>query len=104
MLFRSSIIETFYADEMPSDRVECEVRIGAREIAVSMKSDDGHVLYLGHEVEPGHFELACEKARGRAVLHRLGESNTLEGYWVADGSRGMCQIELDDPGEINAAL
>jgi hypothetical protein len=91
--WRDAEIETYYADESPSDRSSCEVRIDGGEIAVSIHDD--HTPWLGTESGLGHYTLSAAD-RGHAVLHRSPDSNALEGYWIADGWEGMCRIVLND--------
>jgi hypothetical protein len=92
-IWKDAEIESYFADETPSECSPCEVRINAGDIVVSMRTDKA--VWRGYEISTGHYQLTTQTGN-RAVLHRSPDSDTLEGYWVADGWIGMCRIDLND--------
>ncbi len=92
-VWSKSEMETFHADG--SYTIDCDVRIDGDQIVVSY-FDNGSVEYRGREVAEGHFTLACPSLNGRATLHRLPNSEYLDGFWTEGGERGMWRVSLDD--------
>lgn len=95
-VWNNCVADVIYYDEIVAVTNDegYEVRIDGAEIVVSYKDDEGWVEYRGKENGAGHFELAAPEREGRASLHRFQDGNTLEGYWVERGYRGMWRIAL----------
>lgn len=96
-LYRNSQMTMYFPEETVSERWPCDVRIDEGIIVVSYSSPEGHVVYKGTELQPGHFKLtSTENATGSATLHRFEGAETLEGSWYEDREFGMWQIDLSD--------
>jgi hypothetical protein len=94
-VWKNAEIELYYADDTPSTKSKCQVRIANGEIVISDRTD-GVETYSGRESSNGHFELNAQSGGGKAVLHRSPNSDSVEGSWFADGWEGMCRIDLGD--------
>ncbi|MEI8155645.1 MAG: hypothetical protein WCH60_02180 [Burkholderiales bacterium] len=71
-----------------------EVRLSDTELVISYEGDDGWVNWKGHDLGGGHFEMVSPEVEGRALLHRFGDSEILEGNWTEGGDHGMWRIYL----------
>ena len=86
---------TYFLGNEAAESSVCEVRITEKgEIVVSYATDDGYTVYKGQEQGKGHYLLESDVPFGRGSLHRFEGSQILEGYWEAEGSKGMWRIEL----------
>ncbi len=85
-------LETYWPDESNA----CEVRISGPEIVVSYREDGRWMIYKGREIAPGHYELSCAENGGTATIHRSGDSEWLEGFWIEEGNEGMWRIQLSE--------
>lgn len=94
-IWKKASAETYFADGEMTDTA-CEVRIERGEIVVSYDDDDGPVLYRGNEEGAGHFKLSAPERKGSATLHRMPDTDVLNGFWVEGGWQGMWRIHLGE--------
>lgn len=77
----------------------CEVKIDGKKIEVSATNTSSFdpIIYRGNEVEPGHYTLLEDGYNSKgphATLHRLSNSEYLEGYFRCEDEEGMWRIKL----------
>jgi hypothetical protein len=89
-------MDSFYYDRPAIPNHPCEVKVDDVSIVVSYKWDDEWMNYQGKNLGGGHFELTCEAENGHATLHTLHDSIFLDGYWTANGQKGMWRITLGE--------
>lgn len=73
-----------------------EVRLTGNELVISYEGEVGWVNWRGHDLGGGHYEMSSPEVEGRAMLHRHGDSEILEGNWSEGGDHGMWRIYLID--------
>lgn len=97
-IWKNCKADFFYQDGRPAYLQDpgYDVRIDDDLIVVSYEDEGGHVVYRGANNGDGHFELSAPERSGSATLHRLPDSDVLEGAWIEDGVRGMWAIFLDE--------
>jgi hypothetical protein len=94
-IWKNCIADIYYQDDKPAlNDPGYEVRITDDELVVSYEGEVGWVNYKGRDLGGGHYELFSREVNGRTLLHRLGESEILEGYWAENGCRGMWRLHL----------
>lgn len=94
-IWKNCHADIFYCDDKPELKDPgYEVRITPDEIVISYEGDVGWVNWKGHDLGGGHYELASAEVDGRAMLHRFGDSEFLEGYWSEGSDHGMWRICL----------
>lgn len=96
-IWKNSRADVYYTDSLPDlNDLGYEVRITGDEMVISYEGEVGWVNYTGKDLGGGHFELTSPEVKGRAMLHRLPESDILEGNWSEDGDNGMWRVYLID--------
>jgi hypothetical protein len=93
-----STMESYYGDRTTVDIAPCRVRIDGSRIEVFYHDEVGgeEMVYDGHEVSEGHFQLTKRKYEGKGTLHCFSGGKILDGWWSEDGSDGMWRIHLSD--------
>ncbi len=95
MLRTKAKMDTVFYDETSAyEGQKCEIRINGGEIAVSYEDEDDLAVYKGKDEGHGHFELERPEKGGKATLHQMPNSKSLEGYWVEGGYKGFWRIIL----------
>jgi len=89
-------MESYFPNGSRSHEIDCDVKIGDQEIALSFRGEDGPLTYAGKEHGEGHFKLKSPSVEGRATLHLLPCNGVLEGAWRARGAHGRWRIHLAD--------
>lgn len=93
-VWKSCRFDTLYYHADADLNDECDVVIDGENITVSYDVDDARITYFGLMKGDGHFVLQAPDVSGRATLHRFGEGQILEGFWVEGGLKGMWRITL----------
>ena len=94
-IWKNCIADIYYQDGKAELRDPgYEVRITGDELVVSYEGDQGWVNYKGNDLGFGHYELYCQNVDGRSMLHRMADSEILEGNWSESGCFGMWRIYL----------
>jgi hypothetical protein len=96
--YRHSTMESYYGDMTTVDIGPCQVRIDDGRIEVFYQDEDGgeEMVYEGHEVSEGHFDLTKRKYKGKGTLHCFSGDKILDGWWSEGGDEGMWRIHLSD--------
>ncbi len=92
--YRKAICHTLYTGERAADRYPCEIQLRPGRISVRYKISGEQTVYQGRDKGEGHYVLESDEPSGRATLHRIPDSQVLEGYWEEGGGTGMWRIEL----------
>ncbi len=96
-IWKNSRSDVYYSDALPDlNDLGYEVRITGDELVISYEGKVNWVNYAGKDLGGGHFELTSPEVNGRAMLHRLPESDILEGNWSENGAHGMWRVYLID--------
>ena len=96
-IWNNSRSDVYYSDALPDlNDLGYEVRITGDELVISYAGKVGWVNYTGKDLGGGHFELTSPEVNGRAMLHRLPESDILEGNWSENGAHGLWRVYLID--------
>lgn len=94
-IWKSCRADIFYNDDQPElNDPGYEVRINDGEMVVSYEDDGMWVNYKGQDMGGGHYLLTSPEVDGRSVLHRVPDSDILEGNWSEGGSHGMWRVYL----------
>jgi len=102
-LYKSSTMETYYAEDLARNEHPCEVKIAeSGKIVVSYKSEVHPyraIVYQGTQLSEGHWELHSVDPHGHASLHRMSQDSVfLEGCWQEQFEEstwvGMWRIRL----------
>ena len=103
-IWKNCRADIFYNNDKPDlNDPGYEVRIDDGEMVVSYENDDGWVNYKGKDLGGGHYLLTCPEVEGRAVLHRVPDSEIVEGNWSESGEHGMWRITLVEAVAASAA-
>lgn len=94
-VFDASVMIALQAGELEEDVKPCVVTLTENTITVEYFLD-GQVTYSGDidPNHPGHYFLTAPMAHGEATLHRIPNTDTLEGSWKEAGFKGYWKIEL----------
>lgn len=96
-IWKNSRADVYFHDDKPElNDPGYEVRITGDELVVSYQGSSGWVNYTGRDLGGGHYELAAPEVDGRAMLHRCGDSEFLEGYWSEGSEHGLWRVYLAD--------
>jgi hypothetical protein len=90
--FKNSSMDTFLQGEQST----CEVQLSTSEIVVTYDDGQGPITYKGREVGPGHFMLESQETGGKGSLHRIPNTEWLEGSWIEGEREGMWRIKLSE--------
>jgi hypothetical protein len=95
--WKKSVMISFY-HETASEQSNCEVVLTGSRISVTylFGPDDDEYEYIGEDNGGGHFVLKMKAhgSEGHAILHRMPDSDFLDGYWEEDRIKGMWRIKL----------
>ncbi|MGU3495015.1 hypothetical protein ACLBXM_13310 [Xanthobacteraceae bacterium A53D] len=94
-IYKNSSFEVFQSDTTQYSW-PCEVIIDGNVIKISYEDGGEYVIYTGLEVEPGHYRLTADSVGGKATLHRFGDDDVFDGYWIEGGYEGMWRLTLDE--------
>lgn len=94
-VFKNSSIDRYTAGGVTLND-PCEVRIDGGSIAVSFVYEGARVVYSGHEIADGYFELRALDRDGRAILQRLPNDSVLNRRWLESRCEGMWRMQLDE--------
>ena len=72
-----------------------EVRIDGDEMVISYQDDGEWVNYKGKDLGGGHYELIADDV-SRAMMHRVPNSEIIEGFWQEGDNFGMWRLYLKD--------
>jgi hypothetical protein len=96
-IWKNCKADIYYRDDKPDlNDPDYEVRISDDELVVSYQGETGWVNYAGKDLGGGHYDLHSPEVKGHSLLHRVADSNILEGNWTEDGSQGMWRIYLTE--------
>lgn len=94
-IWKNCRVDLYYSDDNPElNDAGYEVRLTGEELVVSYEGAVGWVNWKGKDLGGGHFEMVSPEVEGRAMLHRYGVSEILEGNWNEAGDHGMWRIRL----------
>lgn len=94
-IWKNCRVDLYYSDDTPElNDPGYEVRLTEDELVISYEGEVGWVNWKGQDLGGGHFEMVSPEVEGRAMLHRYGGSEILEGYWNEGGDHGMWRIRL----------
>ena len=72
---------------------DADLQLGDGELLLSYWDDEGAVVLVGAEAEPGHFELLARSRPLRCALRRA-DARTLTGSWSQGEECGTLRVEL----------
>lgn len=91
---RAALMDTHYTSPVePELGYECEVVLTDDELVISYDAD-GHVVYRGKAIGPGHYELFSTEDAGRAVMHCVPGGTVLVGSWRVGSDTGLWKVEI----------
>ena len=94
-IWRNSTCDIYYrSGDVDLHDTGYEIKFYGNELVISYEGEDGWVNYRGQDLGHGHYLLTAPEVRGRTVLHRIKNSNILEGSWDEDGHQGMWRFRL----------
>lgn len=96
-IWKNCVADLYYSNGLPKLHDSgYEVRITGDDLVISYQSDSGWIVYRGKDHGGGHYDVSCPQVKGRAMLHRLADSEFLEGNWSEDSAYGMWHITLHE--------
>lgn len=78
---------------------DADLALGEGELLLSYWDDQGAVVLVGPEDEPGRFELMGRSRRRRATLRRKS-LHCFEGQWFEGSASGSLRVELPEDAEF----
>jgi hypothetical protein len=88
----------------------CNVIIDEKKITLEFVIEGKECKWEGREKAPGHYfmwdesvsDVRCHPGVKTGTLHRMPDSDVLEGRWREDGCKGFWEITLGDMEVKNA--
>ena len=94
-IWKNCHADVYYSNDTPDLKDPgYEVRLSDTELIITYEGHHGWVNWKGHDLGGGHFEMQSPEVEGHGMLHRLGNSEILEGNWSEGKERGMWRIYL----------